>query len=71
MKRLPLSPLLVSNWALFETYQGLAAANPWYVSNNAQLLTNSGESGKRFILFKLFLPKSKSLNLGFLLKNWL
>ena len=45
------------------------AANPWYVSNNAKLLTNSGESGKRFILFKLFLPKSKSLNLGFLLKN--
>ena len=38
-------------------------------SNNTQLLTNSGASSKRFILFKLFLPKSKSLNLGFLLKN--
>ena len=47
------------------------AANPWYVSNNAQLLTNSGESGKRFILFKLFLPKSKSINLAFLLTNLL
>ena len=45
------------------------AANPWYVSNNAQLLTNSGESGKRFILFKLFLTKLKNINLGFLLKN--
>ena len=38
-------------------------------SNNTQLLTNSGASSKRFILFKLFLPKSKSINLGFLLKN--
>ena len=47
------------------------AANPWYVSNNAQLLTNSGESGKRFILFKLFLPKQKSINLVFLIINLL
>ena len=38
-------------------------------SNNTQLLTNSGASSKRFILFKLFLPKTKSINLGFLLKN--
>ncbi len=38
-------------------------------SNNTQLLSNSGASSKRFILFKLFLPKSKSINLGFLLKN--
>ena len=38
-------------------------------SNINQLLTNGGFSSKRFIQFKLFLPKSKSLNLGFLLKN--
>ena len=38
-------------------------------SNNTQLLTNSGASSKRFILLKLFLPKSKSINLAFLLKN--
>ena len=38
-------------------------------SNNIQLLTNSGSSSKRFILLKLFLPKSKSINLAFLLKN--
>ncbi len=38
-------------------------------SNNSQLLTNSGASSKRFIILKLFLPKSKSINLAFLLKN--
>ena len=38
-------------------------------SNNTQLLTNSDASSKRFILLKLFLPKSKSINLPFLLKN--
>ena len=38
-------------------------------SNNTQLLTNSGASSKRFIILKLFLPKSKSINLAFLLKN--
>ena len=38
-------------------------------SNNTQLLTNSGASSKRFILFKLFIPKSKSINLAFLLNN--
>ena len=40
-------------------------------SNNAQLLTISGASSKRFILFKLFLTKSKSINLAFLLANLL
>ena len=30
-----------------------------------QLLTNGDSSSKRFILFKLFLPKSKSINLAF------
>ena len=38
-------------------------------SNNTQLLTNSGASSKRFILLKLFIPKSKNINLAFLLKN--
>ena len=38
-------------------------------SNNTQLLTNCGESIKRFILFKLSLPKSKSINVAFLLAN--
>ena len=37
--------------------------------NNTQLLTNGDSSSKRFILFKLFLPKSKSINLAFLLTN--
>ena len=37
--------------------------------NNTQLLTNGDSRSKRFILFKLFLPKSKSINLAFLLKN--
>ena len=32
---------------------------------NTQLLTNGDSSSKRFILFKLFLPKSKSINLAF------
>jgi len=39
--------------------------------NNTQLLTNSDSSSKRFILFKLFLTKSKSINLTFLLDNFL
>ena len=39
--------------------------------NNTQLLTNGDKSSKRFILFKLFLPKSKSINLAFLLANLL
>ena len=46
---------------------GLLIHNKW--SNNAQLLTNSGASCKRFILFKLFPPKSKRINLAFLLVN--
>ena len=33
--------------------------------NNTQLLTNGDSSSKRFILFKFFLPKSKSINLAF------
>jgi len=37
--------------------------------NNIQLLTNGNLSSKRFILFKLFLPKSKRINLAFLLTN--
>ena len=37
--------------------------------NNTQLLTNSYLSSKHFILFKLFLPRSKSINLAFLLTN--
>ena len=48
---------------------GMLILNIW--SNNTQLLTNSGASSKRFILFKLFIPKSKSINLAFLLNNWL
>ena len=38
-------------------------------SNNTQLLTNDGASSKHFILFELFLTKSKSINLAFLLTN--
>ena len=38
-------------------------------SNNSQLLTNSGANSKRFIILKLFLQKSISINLAFLLKN--
>ena len=34
--------------------------------NNTQLLTDGDSSSKRFILFKLFLSKSKSINLTFL-----
>ena len=37
--------------------------------NNTELLTNDDSSTKRFILFKLFLPKSKSINLAFMLTN--
>ena len=37
--------------------------------NNTQLLTNSDSSSKHFILFKLFLTKSKSINLAFFLTN--
>ena len=38
-------------------------------SNITRLLTNVAVGIKRFILFKLFLPKSKSINLAFLLPN--
>ena len=37
--------------------------------DNTQLITNGGSSSKGFIIFKLFLPKSKSINLAFLLAN--
>ena len=36
-----------------------------------QLLNNGDSGSKRFILFKLFLPKSKRINLAFLLTNLL
>ena len=39
--------------------------------NNTQLLNNGDSSSKRFIFFKLFLPKSKSINLAFLQTNLL
>ena len=39
--------------------------------NNTQLLTNGDSSSKRLILLKLSLPKSKSINLAFLLTNLL
>ena len=42
---------------------GLLILNSW--SNNTQLLTNCGASSKRFILFNLFLPESKSINFAF------
>ena len=32
---------------------------------NTQLLTNGDSSSKRFILFKLFIPKLKNINLEF------
>ena len=40
-------------------------------SNINQLLTNGSFSSERFIQFKLFLPKSKSINLAFLLTDLL
>ena len=46
---------------------GLLILNSW--SKNTQLLTNCRASSKRFILLKLFLPKSKSIYLSFLLAN--
>ena len=39
--------------------------------NKTQLLTNGDSGSKHFILFKLFLPKSKNINLAFLLTNLL
>ena len=48
---------------------GLLIPKSW--SNNTQLLTNCGASSKRFILFNLFLPKSKSKTFAFLLDNFL
>ncbi len=39
--------------------------------NNTLLITNSGAGSKSFSLFKLFLPKSKSINLAFLIANLL
>ena len=42
---------------------GLLILKMW--SNNPQLLTNIGASSRPQILFKLFLPKSKRINLAF------
>ena len=62
------SGLEYSRGRLYEKRElGLLILNRW--SNNTQLLTNGGGISKRFILFKLFLPKSKSINLAFLLAN--
>ena len=47
----------------------LLIINRW--SHNAQLLTYGNVISKSCILFKLFLPKSKSINLAFLLTNLL
>ena len=46
---------------------GLLIPKSW--SNNTQYLTNCGASSKRFILFNLFLPESKSINYAFFLAN--
>ncbi len=43
--------------------RGLLILKKW--SNNTQLQTNSCASSKHFIIFKLFLPKSKRINLTF------
>ena len=48
---------------------GLLILNRW--SHNAQLLTYGNVISKSCILFKLFLPKSKRINLAFLLTNLL
>ena len=40
-------------------------------SNKTQLIAHRGASNKRLILFKLFLAKSKNINLVFLLANLL
>ena len=42
---------------------GLLILKKW--PNNPQLQTNSCASSKHFIIFKLFLPKSKRINLTF------
>ena len=44
---------------------GLLILNRW--SNNTQLLTDGSAISKRFILFKLFSPTSKSINFAFML----
>ena len=48
---------------------GLPILNRW--SNHTQLLTNGRAISMRFTLFKLFLLKSKSIDLAFLLANLL
>ena len=42
---------------------GLLILTKW--SNNTKLLTNIGANSKPQILYKLFLPKSKRINLAF------
>ena len=49
----------------------LLILNLYSQTNNTQLLTNGVACSKRFILFKLFLPKSKNINLEFLPTNLL
>ena len=46
-----------------------AIYNKWF--NNTLLITNRGAGSKRFALFKLFLPKAKSIKLAFLIANLL
>ena len=47
------------------------ATNPNRWSNNIQLLTNNVATNEFFILSKLFQPKSKCINLAFLIANLL
>ena len=65
--------LIVQCWSITEDWKkrelGLLILNGW--SNNSQLQTNGGRISKHFILSKLFLPKSKSINLAYLLANQL
>ena len=65
--------LIAQGWRRTEEYWTKKArtVNSYRRLNNTQFLTNSDSSSKRSILFKLFLPKSKSINLAFLLTNLL
>ena len=49
--------------------RGLLILKKW--SNNPQLLTNNVATNKCFTQCKLFKPKSKSINLAFLIANLL
>ena len=66
--------LIAQGWRGTEedwTKKRARTVNSNWLLNNTQLLTNGDSSSKRFILFTLFLPKSKSINLAFLLTNLL